>query len=342
MAVTVGINGFGRIGKLVFTAMVEQGGFEVKAVNDLAPPETLAHLLKFDTAQGKFPGEVAVDGDALVVNGAKIPVLSEKDPAQLGWSDRGADYVVESTGVFRKRKEGDKPGYDSHLDAGAKRVLLTVPARDEIDMMVVLGVNNDMLKPEHKCVSNASCTTNCLAPVAKVLHDGWGIEQGLMTTVHAYTNDQGIVDGIHKDLRRARAGAQNIIPTTTGAAKAVGKVIPDLNGKMNGTALRVPVMAGSLVDLTATLAKDADEQAVNAAMEKAAKGPMQGFLEYTEDPIVSSDVIHNPASSIFDAENTMMIGKRFVKVMSWYDNEWGYSNRVVDLLRLMAEQDGAA
>jgi glyceraldehyde 3-phosphate dehydrogenase len=340
MAITVGINGFGRIGKLVFNAMMERGGFEVKGINDLSDNATLAHLLKYDTAHGKFPGTVEADGDALVVNGQKIPVCAEKDPSKLPWGDIGVDYVVEATGVFRAKKGGGKPGYDSHLDAGAKRVVLTVPSKDEIDATVVLGVNDDDLKPQAKCVSNASCTTNCLAPVAKVLNDSFGINQGLMTTVHAYTNDQNVADQIHKDLRRARAAAMNIIPTTTGAAKAVGKVIPDLNGKLNGGALRVPVITGSLVDLTVELAKDASEQSINDAMKAAADGPMKGILKYCPDPIVSSDIIHDPASSIFDALSTQCMSPRFVKVMSWYDNEWGYSNRVVDLIARMAEQDG--
>jgi glyceraldehyde 3-phosphate dehydrogenase len=340
MAISVGINGFGRIGKLVFSAMMERGDFEIKGINDLADTQTLAHLLKYDTAQGKFPGTVEASENALIVNGTKIPVCSEKDPAQLPWGDVGADYVVESTGIFRTRGKDGKPGYDSHLQAGAKRVVLTVPAKDDIDATIVLGVNGDELKPEHKCVSNASCTTNCLAPVAKVLHDEFGIESGLMTTVHAFTNDQRTCDQIHKDLRRARAASYNIIPTTTGAAKAVGKVIPDLNGKLNGGALRVPVITGSLVDLTAKLAKGADEQAVNEAMKKAAAGAMQGVLEYCDEEIVSSDIIHNPASSIFDSLSTMFMGDNFVKVLSWYDNEWGYSNRVVDVIAEMAKQDG--
>ncbi|MFH0911240.1 MAG: type I glyceraldehyde-3-phosphate dehydrogenase [Planctomycetota bacterium] len=339
MAITVGINGFGRIGKLVFTVMMERGGFEVRGINDLTDAKSLAHLLKYDTAHGRFPGSVEADANNLVVNGIRVPVTSVKNPADLGWKDKGVDYVVESTGVFTSHKADGKPGYDSHLDAGAKRVVLTVPAKDEIDAMVVIGVNNESLTPEAKCVSNASCTTNCLAPVAKVLHENWGISQGLMTTVHAYTNDQRIADQIHKDLRRARAAAQNIIPTTTGAAKSVGKVIASLKGKLNGCSLRVPVITGSLVDLTALLEKDADVESINAAMKKASLGSLKGILEYTEDPIVSSDVIHNPHSSIFDAKSTQMIGKRFVKVMAWYDNEWGYSCRVVDLVVLMAEQD---
>ncbi len=340
MAIKVGINGFGRIGKLVFTAMMEQGGFEVVGINDLSDAASLAHLLKYDTAHGRFPGEVSADGNNIVVNGTKIPVSAERNPSNLPWGQLGADYVIESTGVFRAKKTADKAGYDSHIDAGAKRVVLTVPSKDEIDATVVLGVNDADLTADAKCVSNASCTTNCLAPVAKVLNDSFGLVQGLMTTVHAYTNDQNVADQIHGDLRRARAAAQNIIPTTTGAAKAVGKVIPALNGKLNGGALRVPVITGSLVDLTVELGKETTAEEINAAVKAAAAGPMKGILEYTEDPIVSADIIHNPHSSIFDALSTQVIGGKFVKIMSWYDNEWGYSNRVVDVVRKMAEQDG--
>ncbi|MHC4870923.1 MAG: type I glyceraldehyde-3-phosphate dehydrogenase [Planctomycetota bacterium] len=339
MAITVGINGFGRIGKLVFSIMMERGGFEVKSINDLADAKSLAHLLKYDTAQGRFPGEVSADGDNLVVNGTKIPVTSVRNPADLGWGDNGVDYVVESTGVFRAKKSGDKAGYDSHIEAGAKRVVLTVPSKDEIDATVVLGVNNEDLKPEAKCVSNASCTTNCLAPVAKVLNDSFGVKRGLMTTVHGFTNDQNTNDQIHSDLRRARAASLNIIPTTTGAAVAVGKVIPELKGKLDGGALRVPVITGSLVDLTVELEKSTDKDAINAAIKAAADGALKGILEYTEDPIVSSDIIHNPYSSIFDALSTVVMEGNFAKVMSWYDNEWGYSNRVVDLIGMMSEQD---
>ena len=340
MAIGIGINGFGRIGKLVFNAALEIGGIEVKGINDLTDVNTLAHLLKYDSAHGRFPGTVEVDGNNLVVNGQKIPVCTEKDPAALPWGQIGADYVVESTGVFRARKGDGKPGYDSHLDAGAKRVVLTVPAKDEIDAMIVLGVNDSDLTVDHKTVSNASCTTNCLAPMTKVLHETFGFEQGLMTTCHAYTNDQNTNDGLHADLRRARAAATNIIPTTTGAAKAVGKVIPDLNGKLNGIALRVPTITGSITDQTVKLKKDADAKAINEAMKKAAEGELKGILEYTEDPIVSSDIIHNPHSCIFDADATMALGNGFVKVLGWYDNEWGYSIRVVDLIKQMAKQDG--
>lgn len=337
MAIKVGINGFGRIGRLVFRAMAARGDqFEVVGINDLADAKTLAHLLKYDSTYRKFPGEVGVDGSNIVVNGKKIPVSSEKDPSKLPWGKLGAFCVVESTGVFTSRK-GEKPGYDSHLDAGAKKVLLTAPAKDKIDVTIVMGVNDKMLKPEHKCISNASCTTNCLAPIAKVLNDNFGIVRGLMTTVHAYTNDQQILDLIHKDLRRARAAAVNIAPTTTGAAKAIGEVIPELSGKMHGIALRVPVQTGSVVDLTCEMAKDVTAEEVNAAMKKAASGPMKGILEYCEDEIVSTDIIGNPASSIFDSKLTTVMSKRMVKVISWYDNEWGYSNRCCDIIALAAK-----
>jgi glyceraldehyde 3-phosphate dehydrogenase len=329
MAIRIGINGFGRIGRTVFRIMEEADDFEVVAINDLADPASLAHLLKYDTVQGKFNGTVAVGDGALNVNGRTVKVLSEKDPAKLPWKSMEVGFVVESTGVFRKRAQ-----IAAHIDAGAPKVLLTVPPKDEIDNLIVLGVNQDQLKKEDQIISNASCTTNCLAPVAKVLNDNFGIERGLMTTIHAYTNDQRIADLIHKDMRRARAAAQNIIPTTTGAAKAVGKVIPDLQGKLDGFAMRVPVVDGSVVDLTVVLNKKVTKEEINQAVKKAAEGSMKGYLEYTEDPIVSSDIIGNNHSSIFDALSTMVMDDRFVKVVSWYDNEWGYSVRVVDLIRL--------
>jgi glyceraldehyde 3-phosphate dehydrogenase len=338
MAVTIGINGFGRIGRLVLKSMKERGDtFDICQINDLAGADALAHLLKYDSVHGKYPGSVSVDGDSLVVDGDAIQVSATKNPADLPWGDLGVDVVVESTGVFRTKESGDKPGYNTHITkGGAKKVLLTVPAKDEIDAMIVLGVNDDALKAEHLCVSNASCTTNCLAPVVKVLHDAFGVKYGLMTTVHGYTNDQCILDLIHKDPRRMRAAALNIIPTTTGAAKAVGKVMPELNGKLNGMALRVPVADGSCIDLVAELDKQADEAAVNAAV-KAAAEEMPSILGYTEDPIVSSDIIDDPRSSVFDAGATMALpGTNMVKVVSWYDNEWGYSNRVVDLIEKMA------
>ena len=330
MSVKVGINGFGRIGRLVFRDMVNRDNFEVLGINDLTDAKTLAHLLKYDSVHKKFQGTVEAKENSIVVNGKEIRIFAEKDPANLPWKELGVEYVVEATGVFRKNEQIAK-----HLEAGAKKVVLTVPAKDKIDNMVVLGVNDETLRPEDKIVSNASCTTNCLAPVAKVLNDEFGIVKGLMTTVHAYTNDQQILDLPHKDLRRARAAAMSIIPTTTGAAKAVGKVIPQLAGKLDGMALRVPTPDGSLVDLTVILEKEVTKEAINAAMKKAAEGPMKGILEYTEDPIVSVDIVGNSNSSIFDAQSTMVDGQ-LVKVLAWYDNEWGYSVRVVDLVEKMA------
>ncbi len=329
MTIRVGINGFGRIGRTVFRIMEEADDFEVVAVNDLADPASLAHLLKYDTVFGRFNGTVAVTDNGLSVNGRTVQVLAERDPKDLPWKKLEVGFVVESTGVFRKRAQ-----IAAHLDAGAPKVLLTVPAKDKIDNLIVLGVNDQDLRKEDRIISNASCTTNCLAPVAKVLNDSFGLERGLMTTIHAYTNDQRISDLIHKDLRRARAAAQNIIPTTTGAAKTVGKVIPELVGKLDGFAMRVPVVDGSVVDLTAQLTKKVTKEEINAAMKKAAEGPMKGILSYTEDPIVSSDIIGDSHSSIFDALSTLVLDDHFVKVVSWYDNEWGYSCRVVDLMRL--------
>lgn len=330
MSVKVGINGFGRIGRLVFREMVSRDNFEVLGINDLTDAKTLAHLLKYDSVHKKFQGTVEAKENSIVVNGKEIRIFAEKDPVNLPWKELGVEYVVEATGVFRKQEQIAR-----HLEAGAKKVVLTVPAKDKIDNMIVLGVNDEKLRPEDKIVSNASCTTNCLAPVAKVLNDEFGIVKGLMTTVHAYTNDQQILDLPHKDLRRARAAAMSIIPTTTGAAKAVGKVIPELAGKLDGMALRVPTPDGSLVDLTVILEKEVSKEEINAAIKKAAEGPMKGILEYTEDPIVSVDIVGNSNSSIFDAESTMVDGQ-LVKVLAWYDNEWGYSVRVVDLVEKMA------
>lgn len=327
MAIKVGINGFGRIGRMVFKIMLERGGFDVVAINDLTDAKTLAHLLKYDSTHGKFKGEVKAKEKSIVVNGKEIDILSVKNPAELPWGKENVQVVIESTGVFREREK-----IAAHLKAGAKKVILTVPAKDEIDNMIVLGVNPDKLKSTDKIVSNASCTTNCLAPMVKILNDTFGVERGLMTTIHAYTNDQCILDLPHKDLRRARAAAENIIPTTTGAAKAVGKIITELKGKINGMAVRVPVKCGSLTDFVAVLKKKATPDGINAAFKKAASGPMKGILEYTEDPIVSSDVIGNSHSCIFDAGSTMVITDNLVKVVGWYDNEWGYSNRVVDLI----------
>ena len=327
MAIKIGINGFGRIGRTVFRIMEQRADMEVVMINDLSSPDALAHLLKYDTVMGRFDGSVEVTDGALVVNGREVRITAEKSPANLGWKAAKVDFVVESTGIFRKRDE-----IAQHLAAGAPKVILTVPSKDEIDCTVVLGVNDEMLEPGHKIISNASCTTNCLAPVAKVLHDSFGIESGLMTTIHAYTNDQRIADMIHKDLRRARAAAQNIIPTTTGAAKAVGKVIPALAGKLDGMAMRVPVVNGSVVDLVCDLEQDTTVAEINAAMQAAAEGPMKGVLEYCTDPIVSSDIIGNPHSSIFDSLSTMVVDGDVVKIISWYDNEWGYSSRVCDLI----------
>ncbi|MBD3287432.1 type I glyceraldehyde-3-phosphate dehydrogenase [candidate division KSB1 bacterium] len=330
MKIKVGINGFGRIGRLVFRIMETNDKFEVVQINDITNAETLAHLLKYDSVHGKYKGDVSVEGDAIVVNGKKVKISAEKDPANLPWGSLGVNCVVESTGVFRTKALIEK-----HIQAGAEKVLLTVPAKDQIDATVVLGVNDSDLKPEHKIVSNASCTTNCLAPVAKVLNDKFGIVRGFMTTIHAYTNDQKILDLPHKDLRRARAAAMSMIPTTTGAAKAVGKVIPELNGKLDGFAIRVPTFDGSVVDLVAELKEEVTKEKVNSAMKEAAEGELKGILAYTEDPIVSVDVVGDSHSSIFDALSTMVMEGNMVKVLSWYDNEWGYSNRVVDLIEKM-------
>ncbi len=326
--IKVGINGFGRIGRNAFKLMLDRDKFEVVGINDLTDTKTLAHLLKYDSTQGIFSGDISYNDNAIIVNGMEVTVSAEKSPANIPWSQT-PDLVIESTGIFRV-KESDKGGYGDHLKNGAKKVILTVPASDEIDRMIVLGVNDDDLQAEDACVSNASCTTNCLAPVAKVLEDTFGIEKGYMNTIHSYTNDQAILDAPHKDLRRARSAAVSQIPTTTGAAKAVGKVIPSLKGKMDGMAVRVPTPTGSMVDFTAVLKKEVTKEEINKAMKAAAEGPMKGILQYTEDPIVSCDVIHNEHSSIFDSDLTMASGN-MVKVISWYDNEWGYSARVVDL-----------
>ncbi|MGB4293288.1 MAG: type I glyceraldehyde-3-phosphate dehydrogenase [Bacteroidales bacterium] len=329
--IKVAINGFGRIGRNVFKIALERDNIEIVGINDVTDTKTLAHLLKYDSTQGKFEG-VTYDDENIIVHGKKYRVTAEKNPAVIPWVEK-PDVVIESTGVFTS-KESPKGGYGDHLKNGAKKVILCVPAKDEIDAMIIIGVNEKDLKPEHKCISNASCTTNCLAPIVKVLNDNFGIEMGYMTTIHSYTNDQRILDLPHKDLRRARAAALSQIPTTTGAAKSIGKIIPELKGKLDGVAVRVPTPTGSLVDLVAVLKREVTKEEVNAAMKKAAEGPMKGILEYTEDPIVSCDVIHNPASSIFDALSTMVNGK-MVKVFSWYDNEWGYSCRVVDLIPLV-------
>jgi glyceraldehyde 3-phosphate dehydrogenase len=342
VAIRVAINGFGRIGRLCFRRMMSLGGqFEVVAVNDLTENEILATLLKYDTIHRRYPGTVGYDPQHLIVDGKKILALAERDPAKLPWADLKVDVVIESTGIFTGRAKDGKPGYDTHLAAGAKKVVLSAPAKDKPDLTVVLGVNDNRLTPEHKCISNASCTTNCLAPVAKVLHEKFGIVKGLMTTVHAYTNDQRVQDMPHSDPYRARAAAQNIIPSTTGAAKAVGEVIPELNGKLTGIAMRVPVGTGSVVDLTALMARDLTKEEVNAAMKVAAETPrdqggLAGILYYSEDPLVSSDVIGDEHSSIFSADWTQVIQGNLLKVVSWYDNEWGYSCRTVDLVAMLA------
>ncbi len=331
--IKVAINGFGRIGRLTLKAVMDKENVEVIAVNDLTDSATLAHLLKYDSVHGKFPGEVSAGDHELIVNGARIRVYDEKDPANLPWKELGIDVVVESTGVFRDREKISK-----HLQAGARKVVLCVPSKtaDDVDATVVLGVNDHDLKPDQQIFSNASCTTNCLAPVAKVLNDTFGIKQGLMNTIHSYTNDQIILDAPHKDLRRARAAAMSIIPTTTGAAKAVGLVIPELKGKMDGFAMRVPTPDGSVVDLTVELATEVTRDDVNNALKQAAEGPMKGILEFCQEPIVSADIIGNPHSSVVDSLLTQVINGRFVKVVSWYDNEFGYASRVADMIMKVA------
>ncbi len=331
MSIKVAINGFGRIGRLVFKAAQYDKDIEFVAINDLTDANTLAYLLKYDSVHGRYPENVSFQGDSLIAGDQKVKVLAERDPSQLPWKELGVDVVVESTGVFRKRSQ-----LENHLTQGAGKVVLTVPAKDEIDNTIVLGVNDDQLRSSDRIVSNASCTTNCLAPVAKVLHDSFGLVRGFMTTVHGYTNDQRLLDLPHSDLRRARAAAVSMIPTTTGAARAVGKVIPELAGKLDGVALRVPVADGSIVDLVAEVGKNVTAEEINAAMKAAADGPMKGVLQYCEDPIVSVDVIDNPHSSIFDSLSTSVMDGNFVKVFSWYDNEWGYSNRTVDLVKKVA------
>ncbi len=332
MSIKVAINGFGRIGRLVFKAAQYDKEVEVVAINDLTDAHTLAHLLKYDSVHGRYPEKVKYEGEYLVAGDRKVKVLAERDPGKLPWKELGIDIVVESTGVFTKREQ-----LENHLKQGARKVVLTVPAKDEIDNTIVLGVNTAELKATDKIVSNASCTTNCLAPIAKVLNDSFGLKRGFMTTVHGYTNDQRLLDLPHKDLRRSRSAAVSIIPTTTGAARAVGKVIPQLKGKLDGVAIRVPVPDGSMVDLVAELDRNVTAEEINAAMKKAAEGEMKGVLEYCEDPVVSVDIIDNPHSSIFDALSTSVMEGNFVKVFSWYDNEWGYSNRTLDLVKLMAK-----
>ncbi len=332
MSVKIGINGFGRIGRSVFRILSNRDDVEVAAINDLFENQQLVYLLKYDSVMRIFDKEVTADDDYMYVDGKKIAMTAEKDPAQIPWGKLGVDIVIESTGVFTTKAQLEK-----HLQGGAKKVILTVPPKDEIDAMIVVGVNDDTLKPEHRLISNASCTTNCLAPLAKILHEAFGIEEGFITTVHAYTNDQRLADVPHKDFRRARAATQNIIPTTTGAARAVGKVLPQLKGKLDGMAIRVPVPDGSIVDLVAKLNGSPSTEEVNGAVREAAEGSLKGIVEYSEVPLVSSDIIGNPHSSVFDALSTRAAGDGYVKVVAWYDNEWGYSNRVVDLIdRLVA------
>jgi glyceraldehyde 3-phosphate dehydrogenase len=335
MSVKIGINGFGRIGRSVFRILSDRDDVQVVAINDLFENEQLVYLLKYDTVMGVFEKEVRADDDFLYVDGHQIAMTAEKDPAKIPWGKLGVDIVIESTGVFTQKEQLQK-----HLDAGAKKVILTVPAKGEIDATIVVGVNDDKLKPEHRLVSNASCTTNCLAPVAKILDEKFGLEEGFMTTVHAYTNDQRLADVPHKDFRRSRAATQNIIPTTTGAARTVGKVLPQLKGKLDGLAMRVPVPDGSLVDLVAKVRAKPDTAAVNAAVREAAEGPLKAVVEYSEVPLVSTDIIGNPHSSVFDALSTRAEGDGYVKVVAWYDNEWGYSNRVVDLIDRMVAVGG--
>jgi len=331
MSVRVGINGFGRIGRLVFRVLAQHPDkFDVVAINDLADPKHLAYLLKYDSVHGRFNGTVEAVEKGFVVNGKKIAITSEKDPANLPWKSLGCQVALESTGFFTTKEQLQK-----HITAGADRVILSAPAKDELDATIVLGVNDSVLDKKLKIVSNASCTTNCLAPLAKVLNDTFGIEKGLMTTIHAYTNDQRLADQIHSDLYRSRAAAINMIPTKTGAAKAVGEVIPELKGKLTGFAMRVPVPDGSVTDLTVVLKKSVTKDEVNAAVKAAADGPLKGILEYNADPIVSSDIIGNPHSSIFVPDQTIVMDGTLVKVLSWYDNEWGYSNRTVELIEKM-------
>ena len=331
MAIQVGINGFGRIGRSVFRIISGRDDMEVVAINDLFDNEQLAYLLKYDTVMGIFDKAVTAQKDALTIDNQRVMMTEHRDPARIPWKDMGVQIVIESTGVFR-----DRASIEKHMQGGAQKIILTVPSKDEIDATIVIGVNDQELKPDHHIVSNASCTTNCLAPIAKILDDEFGIEEGFITTVHAYTNDQRLADVPHKDFRRSRAAGENIIPTTTGAAKAVGKVLPQLQGKLDGLAMRVPVPDGSIVDLACRLGKKASRNDINAAVQEAAAGPMQRVVEYSEAPLVSSDIIGNTHSSIFDAMSTHSQEDGYARIVSWYDNEWGYSNRVVDLIGMLA------
>jgi glyceraldehyde 3-phosphate dehydrogenase len=334
MATKIGINGFGRIGRLVLRSILERkpDRFDVVGINDLVDPETLATLFKYDSVHGQYSGDVDLSGSTLQVDDQEMKIFAEKDPAQLPWGDLGCDVVIESTGIFRTREKAAQ-----HLEAGANKVIISAPARDQVDATVVLGVNEDALTGEEEIVSNASCTTNCLAPMAMILDEAFGLNQGFMTTVHAYTSSQQIVDGPHKDLRRARAAAENIVPTTTGAAKAVGLVLPHLDGKLDGMAMRVPVPDGSITDLTATVEQNVTREDVNAAFEEAAQNSLDGIVEYSEEPYVSRDIIHNAHSCILDSTSTAANGK-MVKIVGWYDNEWGYSSRTIDLAELLHEK----
>ena len=332
MAIKVGINGFGRIGRNVYRVIAEREDIDVLAINDLTDARTLSILLKYDSVHGRFNGEVGTKDNALVVKGKEIRLTKERDPASLPWKELGVEVVIESTGIFTTKADCEK-----HLEAGAEKVILSAPAKDQLDATIVMGINDNDLKPEHKIVSNASCTTNCLGPLVKVINDSFGIEKGLMTTIHAYTNDQKVADLMHSDLRRARAAAINIIPTTTGAAKAIGEVIPELKGKLDGMAMRVPVANGSVTDLVASVKKSVSIEEINNVIKAASESELKGILEYCEDPIVSSDIIDNAHSCIFDSLSTYVIGDNLVKVIGWYDNEWGYSNRMVDLTERIAK-----
>jgi len=336
MSIRVGINGFGRIGRLVFRVLATRPkDFTIVGINDLGDANHLAHLLKYDSVHGRFEGEIGVEGDMMIVNGVKIPISKIRAPKDLPWKKLEAQIAAECTGLFTTRG-GDKGGFGDHLTAGAKKVLLSAPAKEGVDATIVFGVNEKTLKPQHLTFSNASCTTNCTAPVLKVLNDSFGIVRGMVSTIHAYTNDQRINDLIHEDLRRARAAAINIIPTTTGMSKAIGEVIPELKGKIEGVSFRVPVPSGSLIDCAIEVSRDVTKEEVNAALKSASTGPMNGILGYTEEPIVSSDIVHDPHSSIVDSALTNVVQKRVVKVVSWYDNEWGFSNRMADLMALAA------
>ncbi len=332
MSIKVGINGFGRIGRNVYRVIAEREDIDVLAINDLTDARTLSILLKYDSVHGRFNGEVGTKDNALVVKGKEVRLTKERDPASLPWKELGVEVVIESTGIFTTKADCEK-----HLEAGAKKVILSAPAKDQLDATIVMGINDNDLKPEHKIVSNASCTTNCLGPLVKVINDSFGIEKGLMTTIHAYTNDQKVADLMHSDLRRARAAAINIIPTTTGAAKAIGEVIPELKGKLDGMAMRVPVANGSVTDLVASVKKSVSIEEINNVIKAASENELKGILEYCEDPIVSSDIIDNAHSCIFDSLSTYVIGDNLVKVIGWYDNEWGYSNRMVDLTERIAK-----